>query len=230
MPLLQPCTSLSVILFIVSCVSAFVVPNKQRQVFGSRGGNDDDSLELVQIPARGQVSTHAIYGNLMHATGIQAYNVYRCLAVKPQIRHLQQEWLKQQQQQQVADSAPLSIEPRVVQATVKLGHALDGHRGTTHGGILALLLDDFLGHAYEAMGVPLAVTANLNIDFKAPVPTAARIQLRAHLTQWQGRKLYWQAQVVGEGDGSLAYCNATSLYIIPRPAYEKLLLTGFDNE
>lgn len=40
---------------------------------------------------------------------------------------------------------------------MQFGKVLDGLIGTVHGGTLALLLDDFLVHAYESVGIPLAV-------------------------------------------------------------------------
>jgi acyl-CoA thioesterase FadM len=70
---------------------------------------------------------------------------------------------------------------------------------------LSLLMDDFLGHAYEALGVPVAVTASLAIDFRAPVKAGSQIELVAHLKSREGRKLYWTLRVV-DPDSKKLYC------------------------
>jgi acyl-coenzyme A thioesterase PaaI-like protein len=177
-------------------------------------------FQKVEIPKRGQVPTHAIYGTLLGDAGIVSYDVYRCLENVPWIQRTQKQWLQDQK------DPPTNAPGPIVVALVELGNGLDGHVGTVHGGILSLLMDDFLGHAYEALGVPVAVTASLAINFRAPVPAGSQIQLVAQLKSWEGRKLYWTLQVV-DPDSKKLYCEATSLYIIPRGAYDEMMKSGF---
>jgi acyl-coenzyme A thioesterase PaaI-like protein len=84
-----------------------------------------------------------------------------------------------------------------------------------HGGIVALLFDDCMGFGFWAMGVQYAVTANLSVDYRAPVPADSRVLVRVRLSKQEGRKLYFTAQMTNL-DGSVLYAEATSLYIIPR--------------
>jgi uncharacterized protein (TIGR00369 family) len=110
-----------------------------------------------------------------------------------------------------------------VKAIVKLGLAVDGHMGVVHGGILALLIDDVLGFAYEALDIPLAVTANLNINYRAAVPADSEITILTTLVERKERKLSWEVQVLSAN--GLLHCEATSIYVIPRDVYETMTTT-----
>lgn len=86
-----------------------------------------------------------------------------------------------------------------------------------HGGILALLVDDVLGFSYEALGnVKMAVTANLNVDYRQPVPADTTISIQTFLVERTKRKLVWKAKVVDAYDDSLIYCEVSSVFVIPR--------------
>jgi acyl-coenzyme A thioesterase PaaI-like protein len=52
---------------------------------------------------------------------------------------------------------------------IKFGAALNGHPGVVHGGITALLFDNTFGWLFFARSIPVGVTANLNINYRAPV-------------------------------------------------------------
>lgn len=117
----------------------------------------------------------------------------------------------------------VSSSDEVVVATLHLGSSLDGHAGVVHGGILALLIDDVLGFAYESMDVPLAVTANLNVDFRAACPSGSPIRIAVLRVQQEGRKLFWKARVESP-DRSILYCEASSVYIIPRAVFEEMMM------
>ena len=91
-------------------------------------------------------------------------------------------------------------------------------------------MDDALGFGYEALddGIELAVTANLNMDFRSPCPAGSMIRIAAYLTERTGRKLVWKVRVTsppssaavsndGDSDGDeVLYCEATSVYVIPK--------------
>jgi acyl-coenzyme A thioesterase PaaI-like protein len=118
---------------------------------------------------------------------------------------------------------PLQQHSNFVIAIVKLGDAADGHAGVVHGGILALLIDDVLGFAYEALEgddqVALAATANLNINYRSPVPTSSKIHILVHLVERTERKLIWKVTVVSP-DHEQLYCEGSSVYVIPRTAVQ----------
>lgn len=49
---------------------------------------------------------------------------------------------------------------------IKFGSALNGHPGIVHGGITALLFDNTFGWLFTILKVPMAFTANLNINYR----------------------------------------------------------------
>lgn len=159
--------------------------------------------EPIPLPSRALVDTHAVFGALLEHQngGIRSFQVFR-------------------------NTDENSNE--VVKSVVELGYNLDGHRGVVHGGILALLIDDTLGFAViEALLVPYAVTANLNINYRAGVPAGSTIVIRTKLVEWKERKLVWNVTVESneesnDGSPNTVYCEATSVFVIPRHVYESI--------
>jgi acyl-coenzyme A thioesterase PaaI-like protein len=184
-----------------------------------------ESWELMIVPDRGKLHSHVIFGTLLAGQHLQPnndlverYEVYRCTSSTGSTTT------------PAGSSTTTTTTPSTtrVRAVVELGGKLNGHPGVIHGGLLALLIDDVLGFGFKAAGVDMAMTANLNINYLAPVPANTTILINAYLDRREGRKLYWQvlvtnnnAAVVADDDdddphNTVVYCNATSLYIIPR--------------
>jgi acyl-coenzyme A thioesterase PaaI-like protein len=184
--------------------------------------------ELMIVPDRGKLETHVIYGSLLKSNCIERYDVYRARRTWPRGGSV--------------DAADESI-PDVV-GIVTVGENLDGHSGIVHGGIIALIIDDVLGFGYYAVlmdeldslgsknsGVVddymdvVAVTANLNINFRAPLPSGSTFIVEATLVsdgnEFERRtnknKFHWEVQVTTL-DRSVIFCQATSLYVIPKQA------------
>jgi acyl-coenzyme A thioesterase PaaI-like protein len=152
----------------------------------------------MTMPTRGQLEGHAIFGKLFGETMIERYEIWKRridLAGDPPSRDMGNE--------------------DIVIGLVTFGSHLNGHPSLVHGGILSLVFDDICGFAYEAVGVKHAVTANLNVDFRAPVPAGSQVRLAVQLKAREGRKLYWTAQMTSLDQETL-YAEASSLYIIPR--------------
>jgi acyl-coenzyme A thioesterase PaaI-like protein len=157
------------------------------------------SYKKMEVPQRGATwDGHAIFGLLLGEQMIERYDVFR----RPD------------------DSESEDI----IIAYVKLGDRIDGHPGVVHGGILSLIFDDALGFGYEALKIPMAVTANLNVDYRAPVPADTQVRVAAQLEKREGRKLFWKAQMTSI-DQKVLFAEATSLYIIPRSVAEKMDLS-----
>jgi len=163
----------------------------------------------MQLPDRVQSDSHAIFGTLLKEHCIERYQCYGVVG-----------------KESVADSTH-----PVVVAIVQLGTKLDGHLGMVHGGILALLVDDVLGFSYEALEhderyqdirVPMAVTANLNVNYRQPVPVNSTLCIETYLTEHVGRKLVWTAKVVNAHDPSQVFCEVSSVYVIPRRIFEEM--------
>lgn len=105
-----------------------------------------------------------------------------------------------------------------------LGPALCGHPGIVHGGLLATLLDEGLARCcFPALPNKVAVTASLNITYKAPVMAGQIVVLRAETTKVEGRKAWvkgWLETLVDESQGekAIVLTEGEALFIEPRQA------------
>ncbi|NWT16964.1 THEM4 thioesterase, partial [Vireo altiloquus] len=87
------------------------------------------------------------------------------------------------------------------------GPFLEGHPGLTHGGAIATLVDTSLGTLALALAGRV-VTANLSIDFLAPVPLGSVLLLEAVLQSREGRKLFLSCDL-RDADGDTVRARAT---------------------
>ena len=103
-----------------------------------------------------------------------------------------------------------------------LGTDLCGHAGIVHGGLLATILDESLARCcFAALPNRIGMTANLNINYRAPVPAGSYIVLRAKTVKVDGRKAWVEGcleSLVTEGEKPILYAEATALFIEPRQA------------
>jgi acyl-coenzyme A thioesterase PaaI-like protein len=174
------------------------------------------TYQLMPLPSRAQLDSHAVFGLLCRSRGgslINTYRVYKLVWPTHSTTTATNSYDDQ------SNTSPLPT----VTAVVEFGTCLDGHPGTVHGGILALMMDDVLGFAHEALQVPLAVTANLNIDYRSSVQAGSTVYINAYLSGREGRKLYWNVDMVSTDDPSVLYCEASSLYVIPRDVHDAML-------
>jgi acyl-coenzyme A thioesterase PaaI-like protein len=72
-----------------------------------------------------------------------------------------------------------------VSATVTLDERHQGAPGVAHGGVLSAILDEAAGTVAFALREP-AVTAQLNVAFKAPAPLHRRMTVAAGLARRPG--------------------------------------------
>jgi len=116
-------------------------------------------------------------------------------------------------------------QPQVLHALFVFGGGVCGHPGFVHGGALAAAIDESFGVGYYALAhVPLGFgarrgfTANLTVDYRAPVPshTAARVHVEL-AGPVDGRKVFLKAKMVGLDTGIL-HAEATALFILEREA------------
>lgn len=103
-----------------------------------------------------------------------------------------------------------------------LGTDLCGHPGIVHGGMLATILDEGLARCcFAALPNKIGMTANLNINYRAPAPAGAFVVLRAKTTKVEGRKAWVEGHLetlVGEGEKPVILVEASALFIEPRQA------------
>ena len=142
-------------------------------------------FEEMRIPNRAESENHAVYGTLMREPGhLEELRIYCRLYHDPSNQttplpipssnHVE----SLDERRSIHGTEPTvnktSAEIPLVVAVVRLGPKLDGHEGIVHGGVTALLVDDVLGFAYEAIPVEMAMTANLNLNFRRPLLPSKR--------------------------------------------------------
>ena len=103
-----------------------------------------------------------------------------------------------------------------------LGSALCGHPGIVHGGLLGTLLDEGLARCcFPALPNKVAVTASLNITYKAPCMANQIVVMVAETTKVEGRKAWVKGRLetLPKGDEKpLVLTEAEALFIEPRQA------------
>ena len=103
-----------------------------------------------------------------------------------------------------------------------LGSDLCGHPGIVHGGFLATICDEGMARCcFGALPNKIGMTANLNINYRNPVPAASFVVLRAKTTKVEGRKAWVEGRLetlVGDGETPVVLVEASALFIEPRQA------------
>ncbi len=104
------------------------------------------------------------------------------------------------------------IEGDKAYGTVRCGYAYEGPPGHIHGGFVAAILDQFLGMAQLAGGLP-GMTGSLEVRYLKPTPLNTDLQLEATIEPAGGRK----TRVKGEiRNGDTVTATGEGLFIRPR--------------
>lgn len=103
-----------------------------------------------------------------------------------------------------------------------LGSDLCGHPGIIHGGLLATMLDEGMARCcFPALPNKIGLTANLNVNYRAPAPSGTYVILRATTTKVEGRKAWVDARIETlprNGERSLLLAEGSGLFIEPKQA------------
>lgn len=86
-----------------------------------------------------------------------------------------------------------------------------GAPGLAHGGAIAAACDDLLGFTLWVAGTP-AVTGNLAVGYRAPVPLHQPHRIVAQIDARDGRALHVSA--TGTGQGGVVRFTATATFIV----------------
>lgn len=102
---------------------------------------------------------------------------------------------------------------RSIKGRIRFDENKMGPPGIVHGGVLATMVDEAMTARAFQEGV-MVFTANLNIDYKAPVFIGTEITITAQLDRVEGRKIYVTSEV-RLPDDTLAL-TATGLFLGPK--------------
>ncbi|KAG0331934.1 hypothetical protein BG004_001452 [Podila humilis] len=102
-----------------------------------------------------------------------------------------------------------------VLSVLHVGTSLCGHRGITHGGLLATLLDEITAMtAIPNLPGKTGFTANLNVNYRHPCIADQFVIAQSEVTSVEGRKAFVKASLKTI-DGTLL-ADATALFIAPK--------------
>ncbi|XP_023256611.1 acyl-coenzyme A thioesterase THEM4-like [Seriola lalandi dorsalis] len=91
------------------------------------------------------------------------------------------------------------------------GHLLEGPPGHVHGGAIATMIDNVTGTHATVLSGPV-MTANLNINYRSPVPLGSTVLIESSLDTKEGRKTFISCKVTST-DGSKLHTEATALFL-----------------
>ena len=78
----------------------------------------------------------------------------------------------------------------------------------------ALLLDELMGHACIAAGVP-AMTVSLTTSYRRPVPVRTPLRLTARVVGADGRKVTVEGTIATEADPGEPLVTASGVFVTP---------------
>ena len=109
-----------------------------------------------------------------------------------------------------------NYEKNQVETTVNIPHEFCGYKGTTHGGIVAALLDETAGRAVMLNNDfdRLMVTMKLETTYKKPTPTGVPIKIIGRVIKDSGTRATVEGEMILPDGTVSAICNAL-LYKIP---------------
>ncbi len=103
----------------------------------------------------------------------------------------------------------MRVQDERVIGEVTLDHRHEGAPGVAHGGVVAAALDDLFGGVLVMLEQP-AVTANLSVDYRAPVVLGRPLDLLAWSDGRTGRKLSLRGEMSQAG---ALVAQATALFL-----------------
>jgi uncharacterized protein (TIGR00369 family) len=130
-------------------------------------------------------------------------------------------------QNEIGLKAVFEYDGSVARTKVTARRMFEGYKDIFHGGILSTLLDEVMIKAILAEDI-LAVTAELTVKFKAPVPIGETLTFTGQITERRRRLFLTEGEAVGR-DGTI-YATATGKYIEARPELGAQLRTSLQPE
>ncbi|KAM4665253.1 acyl-coenzyme A thioesterase THEM4-like isoform 2-T3 [Discoglossus pictus] len=95
------------------------------------------------------------------------------------------------------------------------GPYLEGPPGFTHGGCIATIIDSTAG-ACAVYSCGSVMTANLNVNYRNPIPLSTTVIVDGRVDRVEGRKVYTSCEIRSHDD-QLLHNEATALFITLSP-------------
>lgn len=89
--------------------------------------------------------------------------------------------------------------------------AYEGYHGVIHGGIIATLLDEAMANIMVHQGL-LAVTADMNVKYRKPLPIGQKVKVCGEITLQKSRTIHAKATLT-DAAGAV-YAQSTGTYIV----------------
>ncbi|XP_013884988.1 acyl-coenzyme A thioesterase THEM4 [Austrofundulus limnaeus] len=94
---------------------------------------------------------------------------------------------------------------------LQAGHLLEGPPGHVHGGAIATMIDTVTGSHASLLCAPV-MTANLNVNYRSPIPLGSTVLIESTLGEQEGRKMFVSCKI-SSSDGSKLHTEATALFV-----------------
>jgi len=113
------------------------------------------------------------------------------------------------------DATPVPTHPDCIMLLAIGRPGLDGHPSVIHGGMASAILDEMMGlcvmlhHQHISGPRDSLFTVNLNVTFRAPVPTPAEVFVRCWLLGREGRKWISRGQICDKDGQVLTEAEGT---------------------
>ena len=98
-----------------------------------------------------------------------------------------------------------------IHSTVTFTECQQGPRNHAHGGATAAVLDEAMGAAVWKAGHQV-LAANLNVDFRRPVPLETELRIEGWLERVAGRKAFARAHLI-HPDSETVLVEATGIFV-----------------
>lgn len=110
----------------------------------------------------------------------------------------------------------VSVTPDGAEGRVRFSRDAEGAPGLVHGGLLATLADEVMGHVSHG-GNAVRVTAEMTIRYLRPTPTETDLCCRASVVEASGRRFRVRAIITTAGDeDELELAAAQATYVVLR--------------
>lgn len=112
----------------------------------------------------------------------------------------------------------------IIHTSFTLTLSEQGPPGHAHGGVLAAILDEIMGTAAWHAG-HMVLAANLNIDYRLPVPLGIELTAVGQITHQDGRKVFTRGEIkLPNGRGATV---GKGLFIEDKKLFTDPELSGF---